>query len=92
MQDLIAAAVFIPMIIVAITQMLKMLVPQISGFVTILIALLVGIVVALIDHWIGVTDISVAQGIMFALEAIGVTTLAAKAGGGAKGDEGPHAA
>lgn len=84
---MVEAALFVPLIIVAVTQMFKMALPQITGFVTILVALVVGVVVALVDGPIGVTDISIAQGIVYALEAIGVTAIAAKAGGGAKGDD-----
>lgn len=83
---MVSAAVLIPLLIVAFTQFLKQAVPNIKGFVTVLVALLVGIVVALIDGFIGVTDITVAEGIVFALEAIGITILASKAGGGASGD------
>lgn len=81
------AIVFIPLIIIAITQMVKMAFPQIIGFLTILVAFAVGIVVALIDKSIGVTDITIAQGLVYALGAIGITAVAAKAGGGAKGDD-----
>lgn len=81
------AIVFIPLIIIAITQMVKMVFPQITGFLTILVAFAVGIVVALVDRSIGVTDITIAQGLVYALGAIGITAVAAKAGGGAKGDD-----
>lgn len=81
------AIVFIPLIIIAVTQMVKMAFPQITGFLTIVVAILVGVVVALVDKSIGVTDITVAQGLVYALGAIGITAVAAKAGGGAKGDD-----
>jgi len=81
------AIVFIPLVIIAITQMVKMAFPQITGFLTILVAFVVGIVVALVDKSIGVTDITIAQGLVYALGAIGITAVAAKAGGGAKGDD-----
>lgn len=81
------AIVFIPLVIIAITQMVKMVFPQITGFLTILVAFGVGVVVALVDRSIGVTDISIAQGLVYALGAIGITAVAAKAGGGAKGDD-----
>ena len=84
---MIEAAVFIPLIIIAVTQMVKMALPQVTGFVTILIAFGVGIVVALVAQLIGVTDITIAQGIVFSLGAIGITAVASKAGGGAKGDD-----
>ena len=84
---MVEAALFIPLVIIAITQMVKMALPQVTGFVTIIIAFVVGVLVALGDQLIGVTDINVAQGIVLALGAIGITTLASKAGGGAKGDD-----
>lgn len=83
---MVEATLFIPLIIIAITQMVKMVFPQITGFLTILIAFVVGVVVALVDRSIGVTDITVAQGLVYALGAIGVTVVASKAGGGASGD------
>lgn len=84
---MVEATLFIPLLIIAVTQMIKMAFPQVTGFLTILVAFVVGIVVALVDRSIGVVDVTVAQGLVYALGAIGVTTLAAKAGGGAKGDD-----
>lgn len=81
------AIVFIPLVIIAVTQMVKMAFPQITGFLTIVVAFVIGVVVALIDRSIGVTDITIAQGLVYALGAIGITAVAAKAGGGAKGDD-----
>lgn len=81
------AIIFVPLIVVAVTQMLKMAIPAVTGWVTILVALCVGIVVAVLDTSIGVTDITIAQGIVASLEAIGISALASKAGGGAKGDQ-----
>ena len=83
------AVFFIGLMIVAVTQMLKMVAPQISGFVTVLVAFAVGLVVALVDQVIGVTDITIAEGIVAALQAIGMSTLAGKAGGGTAGDGTP---
>lgn len=83
---LIEAAIFIPLIIIAVTQMIKMALPQINGFVTVLVALAVGLVVALIDTAIGVRDITIAEGLINALGAVGITAIASKAGGGAPGD------
>lgn len=81
------ATIFIPFIIIAITQVIKMFAPAVHGGVTILVALLVGVVLAIIDTHIGVTDISIAQGLLLAGSAVGITVAAAKAGGGAKGDD-----
>ena len=86
---MVEASLFIPLVIIAVTQMVKMAMPSIAGFVTVLVALGVGLVVALVDVSIGVADISIAEGLMSALGAIGVTALAAKAGGGAPGDGHP---
>lgn len=86
-METIEATLFISVVIIAITQMVKMALPKISGFVTILVAFAVGIIVALVDGAIGLEDISIAGGIMAALGAIGITTAASKAGGGAPGDE-----
>lgn len=83
---MVEATIFIPLIILAVTQMVKMVFPQVTGFLTILVAFVVGIVVALVDKEIGVVDVTVAQGLVLALGAIGIATVAAKAGGGAKGD------
>lgn len=83
---LVDATIFIPLVIIAVTQMIKMALPQISGFVTILVAFGVGIVIALVDTAIGVRDVSIAEGLISALGAVGVTALASKAGGGAPGD------
>lgn len=86
-NELVASTLFIPLIIIAVTQMIKMKFPQVTGFLTIAVAFVVGILVALVDTFIGVEDITVAQGLVLALPAIGITAAAAKAGGGAKGDE-----
>lgn len=84
---MVEASLFIPLIIVAITQLIKMGIPQISGWVTILVAFAVGLVVALVDVLIGIADISIAQGLIYALGAIGISVVAGKAGGGVSGDE-----
>ncbi len=84
---MVEAVVFIPLIIIAVTQMIKMALPQVTGFVTIVIAFVVGVLVALVDTNIGVADVTIAQGLVLALGAVGITTLASKAGGGAKGDD-----
>ena len=84
---MVEATIFIPLIIIAVTQMVKMALPQINGFVTVLVALCVGVIVALIDTSIGVADVSIAEGIVAALGAVGISALASKSGGGAPGDQ-----
>lgn len=78
---------FIGLVIIAITQMVKMALPRVTGWITIFVAFVVGVLVAILDVRIGLTDITIAQGIQSALAAIGGTALFSKAGGGASGDE-----
>ena len=69
--------VFIGAIIIAITQAIKYVAPKVSGLITMVVAVLVGLVVALLSTPIGLGHISVAQGILTALAAVGVHTVAA---------------
>lgn len=84
---MVEATLFIPLVIIAVTQIIKMALPQVTGFITILVAFVVGVLVAVVDTHIGVVDVTVAQGLVYALGAVGITAVAAKAGGGAKGDD-----
>lgn len=68
--------VFIGSVIIAVTQAIKYVAPKVSGVITMIVAVLVGIVVALLATHIGIAPISVAQGIMTALAAVGVHTVA----------------
>lgn len=77
---LVDAAVFLPVVILAVTQLLKMAVPAISGWLTVVVVLVLGVTLAYFDVFIGVSDISIAQGVMSALGAIGINVLADKAG------------
>lgn len=70
------AIIFIPLMILAVTQIIKMLSPKITGLLTIVVAILVGIVVAVVDTQIGVMDITIANGIVLALGAVGISTVA----------------
>lgn len=85
-MELVQASLFIPLLIVALVQLVKMALPTVTGWLTVVVALVVGVVVALVDTHIGVQDITVAQGIVYALGAIGISTAFSKAGGGASGD------
>jgi hypothetical protein len=87
----VSAGIIIPLLIIAITQIIKMFVPRVNGAVTIVVALIIGVLIALLDTHIGVADITIAQGLVLALGAVGVTVLANKAGGGANGDNGTTA-
>jgi hypothetical protein len=70
------SVVFIGAAIIAATQFIKNIAPQVNGAVTIVVAVALGILVALIDKNIGVSDITVAQGIMTGLASSGVVTTA----------------
>lgn len=75
---MVESAAFIGAAIIAVTQFVKYLAPNVSGAITILVAVVLGVVVALLDTEIGVVDITVAEGIMVALAAVGVVTTASK--------------
>lgn len=78
---MVEAALLIPLVILAITQILKKAIPTIQDWLTIIVAIAVGIVIAIFDGPLGISDISIAQGIVFALGAVGVSVAANKAGG-----------
>lgn len=71
---MIDSVIFIGAVIAGVTQFIKGFHPKISGSVTIAVAVLVGVLVALLDTHVGVTDITIAQGIMIALGASGVVS------------------
>lgn len=75
---MVEATLFIGTVIIALTQIVKHLVPSVSGIWTIIVAALVGAIVALVDQFIGVTDITVAQGLMTGLGAAGVVYTAGR--------------
>lgn len=77
---MVESTLFIGAVIIALTQVVKYVVPQVNGAVTILIAVLAGVVVGLVDQLIGVTDVTVAQGLMIALGAVGTLTTAQSVG------------
>lgn len=78
---------FLSVVIIALTQLVKMALPeQVHGWITIIIAFVVGILVSLLAPVIGVADTSIAQGIVGALGAIGISSAFGKAGGGTAGD------
>lgn len=81
------AVVFLSVVILALTQLVKMALPErVQGWITIIIAFALGILIALIDTFIGVADVSIAEGIYASLGAIGISAAFSKAGGGATGD------
>ena len=81
------ALFFLSVVIIALTQMVKMVLPErVTGFVTILIALVMGVLVSLFADALGVLPTTIAEGIVAALGAIGITTATSKAGTGTSGD------
>lgn len=82
------AMLFLSVVIIALTQIVKMLLPeQIKGVITILVALVMGVVVSVFADGLGILPTTIAEGIVAALGAIGITSSFDKAGGGARGDE-----
>lgn len=85
------ATVLIPLVIIAITQMIKMASPKVTGWITILVAFVVAIVVSVLSFVLpseitGIGHVTIGGALISALSAVGVTVLASKAGGGAAGD------
>lgn len=66
------STIFIGSLIIAVTQAIKYVAPKVSGLVTIGVAVCVGIVTALLSTPIGLGHITVAEGILTALAAVGV--------------------
>lgn len=77
---MIDSVLFIGAVIIAVTQFVKTLAPNVNGAVTIAVAAAVGILVALIDTEVGVADITIAQGLLTGLAAVGVHTTASRIG------------
>ena len=81
------ALLFLSVVIIALTQMVKMALPErVTGFITILIALVMGVIASLLADLLGLAPTSIAEGIVAALGAVGITTATSKAGGGTSGD------
>lgn len=74
------SVLFIGAVVTAVTELIKRVVPKVEGWVVIPVAGLVGLIVALVDTYIGVADVSIAQGIMIGLGASGVVTVASTIG------------
>lgn len=77
---MVEGALFIGAAIIAVTQFVKFLAPNVNGAVTIAVAVVIGLLVALLDKEIGIADLTVAQGILTALAAVGVHTTARQIG------------
>lgn len=77
-------AIFIGAAIIAVTQAIKYVAPKVNGAVTIIVAVCIGIIIAALDTSIGVVNLSIAQGIMTALAAVGTVTTVGKIGSNPK--------
>lgn len=74
---------FLSVVIVALTQLVKMALPErVHGFITVIIAIVLGVVVSLVAEPLGVAQVTIAEGIVAALGAIGITSAASKASRG----------
>lgn len=78
---MVEGVLFLGAVLVGLTQVVRLARKKdYDGVITIASAVVLGIIVALIDKEIGVTDLTVAEGIMAALAAVGVVTTAEKVG------------
>ncbi len=77
---MVEATIFIPLAIIATVQFIKYLAPNVNGAWTILVAVALGALVGVFDTPLGVSDVSVATGIVLGLGAVGITTVANKLG------------
>lgn len=75
------SALFLGVVIAAITQLIKQAVPSVHDWLTVIVAFIVGVVIALVDTHIGVQDMTIAEGIIGSLTAIGYASIAKKASG-----------
>lgn len=78
---MIDSTIFITTVIVAVTQVLKFAHPKVTGIVTVLCAVVIGILASVFAPKIGIAPLSIAQGILDGLAAVGLHTLASKVGG-----------
>jgi hypothetical protein len=93
-----SSTIFIGLVIVAVTQIVKEIFPQVSGALTIILAMVIGVLASLFGVTVGIDQISVAQGVAIALASVGAHTVASAAAptvtpvvgpAGAPGSSGP---
>lgn len=70
--DTVEALLFISPVVVAVVDAVKSLVPKVTGALTILVAGAIGALIAVVDVHIGVSDFTIAQGILGGLSAAGL--------------------
>lgn len=70
------AIVFIGAVIAGATQVIKLALPsRVTGLVTPLVAVALGALVAVFDTSLGVTEITLAQGLMASFGTVGVVSV-----------------
>lgn len=80
-MEVMSAIVFIGAVIIGVTQLIRLIRDKnYDGAVLILVAALIGALVGVFDIELGLTNISVAQGIMAGFGAAGTVTTAEKIG------------
>lgn len=73
------ALMFLPVVIIALTQIVKEVFPdRIHGVATIVIAFVMAILTSIFSELLGLPPISMAESIVGALGAIGITTALSK--------------
>lgn len=74
------AILFLSVVIIALTQIVKELLPErIHGVATVVVALVMGVIASLLAEPLGLATTTIAEGIVAALGAIGITTAISKA-------------
>ena len=81
---MIEGTIFIGAVIIAATQFVKFVAAafdkSVNGAITIAVAVGVGLLIAWLDTRIGVADLTIAQGVLIALAAVGVHSTAREIG------------
>lgn len=78
---MIDSTLFITTLIIALTQVVKFAHPAVTRIITVLVAVVIGILVSVFATPLGVAHLTIAQGILDGLAAVGIHTLASKVGG-----------
>lgn len=78
---MVEGTLFIGAVLVGATQLVRLArARDYPGVITIVVCVALGALVAVVDKQIGVTDLTVAEGLMLGLAAPGVVTVAEKVG------------
>lgn len=72
--------VFVGAVVVAVVDAVKSLFPDVKGAFTVLAAAVVGALLSLVDVELGITNLTVAEGVMAGLAASGAVSVAKRVG------------